>query len=204
MDDQAWETFLLKNQPNEKFEEYYTKRLRDNKGGYWQTLAEAETAYLINSKFKIPVLDYNRKTVKEKNVDLIAKLGNNEIYIEVTTSQYKNTKNSDKQQDAKLERVLEHGSKKFLTTSINLLVAYDEQQYSIFCDPSFMHNDIPTTYFNPSFFDCENGNIIDMRKISALLLFGGRNPVDNSRKSKVWKNPNAYKSFDMKLVGCTD
>lgn len=202
MDDQTWEIFLLKNQPNEKFEQYYTKRLKDNKNGYWETLAEAETAYLMDFKFKIPVLYFGKKTVGNKDVDLIAKLGNDEIFIEVKTSRYKSDKNSDIQQESKLLRALKNSSNKFLATNINLLVFYDEQKYSIFYDPSFMGNDVPKTYLNAPFFEYPEGKIIDMQKISALLLFGQRNLIDNSRNCIIYKNPNAYKSLDMELVAC--
>ncbi|HEY4505584.1 MAG TPA: hypothetical protein VJG67_02740 [Candidatus Paceibacterota bacterium] len=198
----AWEIFLLNNQPSKEFEQYYKKRLRENKNSYWQTLAEAETAYLIHSKFKIPVLGFNKKTVGEKDVDLIAQLGDEEIYIEVTTSRYKNNKNTDKQQDAKLIRTLKHAGEKFLANDINLLVVYDEQLDSTFYNGFFMHDDVPATYFNCAFFEDDGGSKIDIRKISGLLLFGQRKQLDYSREHKIWKNENAYKSLsiDIELV----
>ena len=198
-----WETFLLNNQPSKEFGQYYAQRLKENEDGYWQTLAEAETAYLIHSKFKIPVLSFNKKTVGEKDVDLIAKLGDEEIYIEVTTSKYKDSKNTDAKQDAKLIRALKHASEKFLARGINLLVVYDEQLDSTFHNGSFMHNDVPATYFNCAFFENDGGSKIDIRKVSGLLLFGQRKYFDcYLRKHKIWKNPNAYKSLsgDIELV----
>lgn len=194
-----WEAFLLNNQPNKEFEQNYTQRLKENHDGYWQTLAEAETAYLFPHKFKIPITEFSRKTVGEKDVDLIAKLGDNEVYIEVTTSQYKNAKNSDSQQEAKLKRALKHGSEKFLTTGINLLVVYDEQLDSTFHSGSFMHDDVPATYLNCAFFEDCGGSNIDIRKISGLLLFGQRKLLNYSRDHKIWKNENAYKPLNMKL-----
>ncbi len=191
----SWEAFLLDNQPSEEFRQYYLKRLKENSDAYWQTLAEAETAYLLHFKFKIPVLSFSKKTVGEKDVDLIAKLADDEIFVEVTTSQYKSGKNSDLQQDAKFIRAIKHASKKFLTTSTNLLVVYDEQLSSQFYDPSFMHDDVPTTYFNSSSLEDENGKVIDIKKISGLLLFGQRKLMDLSRDYKLWKNDNAYKPF---------
>ncbi len=194
----AWETFLLKNQPSKKFEQYYTQRLKENHDGYWQTLAEAETAYLIHPT--IPIVDFNRETVGKKDVDLIAKLGNDEIFIEVTTSQYKSDANSDLQQDSKFLRAMKHASNKFLTTSKNLLVMYDEQLKSTFYDPNFIQDDIPATYFNCHFFEYADGKTIDMHKISALLLFGQRKYPDYSRDHNVWENKNAYNPLSLEWL----
>jgi len=189
----SWEKFLLEHQPRNNFKEYYQKRLAKNENEYWQILAEAETAYLFHFKFKIPIIDFERITIKGKNVDLVAKHNDSEIYIEVTTSQYKPEKNTDTQQDAKLKRALGHGSKKFLENQRNFVVYYDEQLYPLFYDPYFMNDSVPDNYFNLPILDCDNGKVVDLKKISALLLFGGRQPFDeNKRCAKVWRNPNAH------------
>lgn len=192
-----WEKFLLDNQPDNKFKDYYKERLSQDNKSYWQILAEMETVYLFHYKLGVPIIDINKKTIRNKDVDLFTELKDNKIYIEITASRYKEEKNSDEQQDAKFERALEHADKKFLDNSINLLVFYDEQLYSSFYDPEFMMSDTINNYFNSDFFERKKGYVIDLRKISGLLFFGGRNHFAYERKFETYKNENANRKCDI-------
>lgn len=187
-----WEKIILDKLEGSELKANYEKRLLKDHNGYWQTLAEIETANLFQNKFKIPVVGFNEKTQGDKNVDLVVENEGEKIYIEVTTTQYKKGKNSDLQLDSKLIKALDHASKKFLSTSMNLLILYDEREDSMFHNGEFMHENILGDYFNHKIFEYQDNKFIDMRRISALLLFGQRKYPNYIREHKLFSNHNAY------------
>lgn len=48
-----------------------------------EALAEISSAYIMEIKLKYPVVDWERKTIKDKDVDFVIRNGSNEIYCEV-------------------------------------------------------------------------------------------------------------------------
>lgn len=194
INNEEWKEFLLNNQPNKNFKEHFIKKLKENVSENCQIFHEMETAYRFNHEFGISIIDFNKKTIKNKDVDLLANLDDEKIYIEITGSKYKEDKNNDGQQDAKIARALKHGNEKFSENEVNLLAVYDEQDYSLFSDQKFIYDNFIYLWFRDNYISVEGYENIDLKKISGLLLFSSIYAEDNKRSFMLYKNPNSLKS----------
>lgn len=153
----------------EKINAIYRKSINQNKSGYWQTISEMR-AFVAFTNIGIEITRINFKTKGGKDVDLLAKYKQNQLFIEVKGSTpipseiAKQGRSLDSGID-KMERALRKANPKFLTNKKNILVIADEETIgiSLFNNPLLEYNNTPLEFFHNS----------EYQKISAIVLLGG-------------------------------
>ena len=159
-------------------------------------LAELRTFHLLEQILSFSIIDINKKTVKDKDVDLIISSDTTTVYIEVYANNEALRGRTANQRDAKLERTLKHGLEKFLNNECNLAVLADEDLSSINNDFDFLHND---RYMATIF----NGSIVNnLERVSGVIILNQSGHLDESRGYKYTfaVNPSANRKIPPKLL----
>lgn len=171
----------------ESFRDAFLNKLKA-KDNYWETINEMRTIVVFDYVLKIPVINIDHETVKDKNVDIFCRKTKYDLYVEVKSfkpKEYQKAKQggilSLSEDEAKIDRALTRARTKFRDKECNIVVLADENTIQPPLYESFLIDldNTPETYLNCS----ENS------KISGLIILGGLY-FEELFKFKFWPNIN--------------
>lgn len=194
------EVNLLGLMPCDAFKKHFSSHLSNAGDGYWQILSEMRAIHIFHNILGIPVVKVEAKTIRNKSVDFLCNVNNENVFVEVKgfrPEDYEIAKKGGSlgNDEEKIDRALNRSQNKFLDNTCNIVVIADEDTTKppLFMNPLADLEGTPEIYLNSP----------DYSKTSAVIVLGGLYEGEMF-KYKIWYNNNPKRALPSGLISKFD